>query len=439
MRRFGSSVINSPWIFSLGMFAMMIPGMAFSTYYMYFYVDHLGLPIGLATLARTIYLMWDAVNGPLFGFFSDKTRTPWGRRRPWLMIAAPIKVIMFVLLFSAPQTLSDQGLFVWFLVTLILYDTLTGILWVNYHALFPELYRGDTQRAKVSAIQNGMQIVAVLIGTALTPLIFAHFGYMRMAMLFGAIFLLVMWTMVLFVRETQTVLPEALPFFVAFRTTFKNGPFWILNIANSFAQTVNGLLSAGIPFYAKYVLNIRDQEMPLFLASVFLSVVPMVAVWYVLIRRLGSVRAWQLAFVMYGLSVVPLLFVQHLSQGLLAGVLVGFGMSGFLVTPGVVGARIIDLDAQKTGRRREGVYMSVAGFIQRSSGFLAAVAFYVAGKWFGYESGTHPGPQADTAFRFLMGVVPLLLLSISFAVSLAFRLPEEPSDGAYSDASTLNM
>lgn len=142
---------------------------------------------------------------------------------------------------------------------------------------------------------------------------------------------------------------------------------------------------------------------------------------------------------MYGLSVVPLLFVHNLLQGLLAGVLVGFGMSGFLVTPGVVGARIIDLDAQKTGRRREGVYMSVAGFIQRSSGFLAAVAFFVAGRWFGYESGTHPGPQADVAFRFLMGVVPLFLLGLSFAVSLAFRLPEEPSHGVVDDTSTYNM
>ncbi|PTQ55462.1 MAG: putative sugar transporter [Candidatus Carbobacillus altaicus] len=432
----GKNIINSPWVFSLGMFAMMIPGMAFSTYYMYFYVDHLGLPIGLATLARTIYLIWDAVNGPLFGYFSDKTRTRIGRRRPWLFVAAPIKMVMFVALFSAPQTLSDTGLFTWFLVTLILYDTLSGILWVNYHALFPELYRGDKERAKVSAIQNGMQIVAVLIGTAVTPLIFAHFGYMRMALLFGAIFLLIMWTMVFLVRETSLSQPEALPFIAAFRTTLGNGPFWILNIANSFAQTVNGLLSAGIPFYAKYVLGISDQQMPLFLASVFLSVVPMVAVWYVLIKRLGSVRAWRLAFAMYGLSVLPLLFVQNLAQGMLAGVVVGFGMSGFLVTPGVVGARIIDLDALKTGRRREGVYMSVAGFIQRSSGFLSAVAFYVAGRLYGYESGTHPGPQADAAFRFLMGGVPLLLLVVSFVVSLVFRLPEAPPSGVSEDVET---
>ncbi|MBE3596707.1 MAG: MFS transporter [Hydrogenibacillus sp.] len=416
--------INSPYIFALGMFALMVPGQAFSTYYMYFYVDHLGLSIGLATVARTIYLVWDAVNGPLFGFLSDRTSTAWGRRRPWLFWAAPIKVLMFVALFSAPMGLDASRLFLWFLVTLILYDTMTGILWVNYHSLFPELYRGDVTRAKVSAIQNGFQIVAVLIGTAVTPLIFARFGYMRMAVLFGAIFLVLMWTMVALVRESDAPRPSPLPFVAAFRETLGNRSFWILNIANSFAQTVNGLLSASIPFYAKYVLGISEQVMPLFLASVFVSIVPMVAVWYRLIKRLGSVRAWRLAFVAYAFSVLPLLFVHGLVQGMLAGALVGFGMSGFLVTPGVVGARIIDLDAEKTGRRREGVYMAVGGFIIRSSGFLAAVAFWIAGLLFGYVSGTNPGPHPEAAFRFLMGFIPFVLLAVSFTVSLFFRWPK---------------
>jgi len=53
-------------MYAFGMLAMMIPSQAFSTFYSYYYVDTLGLGLGLATLARTIYLIWDAVNQPLF-------------------------------------------------------------------------------------------------------------------------------------------------------------------------------------------------------------------------------------------------------------------------------------------------------------------------------------------------------------------------------------
>lgn len=61
--------MNSPYTFALGMFAMMVPSQAFSSFYSYFYVEKLGLGIGLATLARTIFLIWDAVNNPLFGYW----------------------------------------------------------------------------------------------------------------------------------------------------------------------------------------------------------------------------------------------------------------------------------------------------------------------------------------------------------------------------------
>lgn len=58
--------VNTPIMYAFGMLAMMIPSQAFSTFYSYYYVDTLGLGLGLATLARTIYLIWDAVNQPLF-------------------------------------------------------------------------------------------------------------------------------------------------------------------------------------------------------------------------------------------------------------------------------------------------------------------------------------------------------------------------------------
>ncbi|MEF3303181.1 MFS transporter [Paenibacillus sp. GYB003] len=415
-------LINSPVMFALGMFAMMVPSQAFGAFYSYYYVEKLGLGVGLATLARTIYLIWDAVNNPLFGYMSDRTRTRWGRRKPWIYGAIPLFMAAFVIVFAVPKGLAGTGLFVWFLVALLLFEGVATVLWVNYGALFPELFRGDRVRARASAVQQAFQIAAILVASVLTPVLFAAVGFGYMALVFAGVFAVCMLLCVRSVREDEQARAETpLKFVDAFRATLKNKPFWIFNIANSFAQTVNGLLSSIIPFYGKYVLRIAEAQVSILLASVFVSVIPLVAVWYAIVRKLGGVRGWRLSLAVYGLSVIPLWFADSLGTGIAAGICAGFGLAGFLVTPPVVTGHIIDRDLAATGRRREGIYTAVGGFITRSSGLISALAFWVVGLVFGYESGENPGPDPESTFRYLICVVPLCLLALSFLISLFYK------------------
>lgn len=419
-------LINSPYMFAFGMLAMMIPSQAFSAFYSYFYVEKMGLGIGLATLARTIYLIWDAVNQPLFGYLSDGTNTKYGRRRPWILGAIPLFMITFIMVFAVPAGFQESGLFIWFLISLILFEAVATILWVNYGALFPELFQGDRQRAKASAIQQGFQIVALLIGTALTPILFGVMGFGKMSVIYAFAFALFMLLCVWSVREDEEVrkIPP-LRFKEAFRETLKNKDFIVFNIACSFAQTVNGLISSIIPFYAKYVLGISEAQVSILLASIFVSVIPLVGVWYWIIRRMDPVKGWRLSLLVYGLSVIPLWFGSGLASGIVAGVMVGFGLAGFLVTPPVVSSLIIDLDAEKTGRRREGIYTAVSGFLTRSSGLISALAFLIVGLIFGYESGDNPGPNPEATFRYLICVVPFLLLVVAYIISMFVKLGGE--------------
>ncbi|GMX61665.1 MFS transporter [Paenibacillus elgii] len=417
--------VNSPTAFALGVLAMMIPTQAFSSFYSYYYVEKLGLSVGLATLARTIYLIWDALNQPLFGYLSDRTRSRFGRRKPWIVGAVPLFMLTFVMVFAVPDGLSGYSLFAWFLVALVLFESVSAILWVNYGALFPELFRGERLRAKASAIQQGFQIAAILIGSALTPVLFAAMGFGRMALVYAAAFAVFMLLCAATVRESEEARQEPpLRLREAFRETLKNRVFWLFNLANSFAQTVNGLIGSMIPFYAKYVLRIPESHVSLLLASVFVSVIPLVAVWYWIVRRLGAVRSWRLSLAVYGLSVIPLWFGSHLAGGIVAGIAVGFGLAGFLVTPPVLGSQIIDRDFEQTGRRREGVYTAVGGFITRSSGLISALAFWVVGLLFGYVSGEQPGPDPQGTFRCLISVVPFCLLAVSFLIASALKIPE---------------
>jgi GPH family glycoside/pentoside/hexuronide:cation symporter len=415
----GNKWVNTPTIYALGIFAIMVPSQALLAFSSYYYVEKLGLGIGLFAVARAVYQIWDAVNQPMAGYLSDRTRTRFGRRKPWIWAAIPLFMLTFIAVFAVPRGLNDHQLFVWLLSSIFVFEAVATVLWVNYGALFPELFRGERLRAKASAVQQGFQITALLVGSAVTPFLYTRLGFAGMSVIYALVFAAFILPFILNVREDADASREPpLPLLQAFRVTLKNREFWIFNIANSFAMTVNGLLSSVIPFYAKYALGIPDSQVSLLLAAVFIPVIPFVAAWYGIVRRLGGRAAWRLAFAVYALSAIPLWFGSNLASGIAAGVVVGFGLAGFLVTPPIIGSRIIDLDAEKTCRRREGIYTAVGGFITRSSGFLTAAAFWIVGLVFGYVSGDNPGPHPELAFRVLACVVPFCLLAISFGVSM---------------------
>ena len=70
---------NSPVAYGLGSFGLEAALKVFVGFYMFYYVDTLGLVIALAAIINVVYALWDAVNDPLVGYLSDNTRTRWSR------------------------------------------------------------------------------------------------------------------------------------------------------------------------------------------------------------------------------------------------------------------------------------------------------------------------------------------------------------------------
>ncbi len=122
-----------------------------------------------------------------------------------------------------------------------------------------------------------------------------------------------------------------------------------------------------------------------------------------------------------GLSIIPLALAYDLKSGIIAGMILGLGYCSVLVAGEVVTSEIIDMDAKKTGARREGIYLSVYGFIIRISGVLQGAAFALIGLLFGYKNGDNPGSNPGLAFKFLIVGLPLIALSIAFVIGLRYK------------------
>ena len=129
--------------FGIGAAGENVAVFGFSSFVFFYYSQVLGLPGTLAGLAVTASLIVDAVTDPLMGAISDRWRSRWGRRHPFMVAAAIPVAISFFCIFSPPQGLSEWALFAWlatFSILMRLFVTMFNIPHLAFGAEMSEDY-----------------------------------------------------------------------------------------------------------------------------------------------------------------------------------------------------------------------------------------------------------------------------------------------------------
>ena len=415
-----------PFRYAVGMFGTSIPINMFKTYAAIFYVDRLGLNTAHYALVLLIYTFIDAIDNPVYGFLSDRTRSRWGRRRPWLLLGTPLLVLCFILFFNPPALIASSGLFAYMLLMYILTGTLDSLINANYGALFPELFTNDAIRAKTNAMRQGFQLLAMVISIALTPMITERLGFSTTAMIYGGLAVAVILYMTLGCHENPQSLDMAKPkLWDSLKVMLTNPKFWVFGLTNAFYSAAMALVMQAVPFYVKYALALDSGKTTLLLGSVLLLAGASMAVWAWLIKRFHLMRVWRFALLLLGLAFVPLYFMTGLVCAIAGSSVVGLGMAGVMASMDLIGARIMDEDTRKHNLRREGIYSSAMGFMNRLSGLFVSLAFLMVNRLYGFVSGEVPGPNPGGASRFLMVLFPVAAMVLSCLFSLFMRFPED--------------
>jgi glycoside/pentoside/hexuronide:cation symporter, GPH family len=137
--------------FGLGSGAESVTLYAISQFAVLYYFQVRGLSPGLAGLAVSVSLVLDAISDPFAGSLSDRTRSKWGRRHPY-MFASPVFIVAaFVAIFNPPGGLSDMGLFFWFLASVVVMRQAMTFYHTPHLALGGELSSDYVERSKVMA------------------------------------------------------------------------------------------------------------------------------------------------------------------------------------------------------------------------------------------------------------------------------------------------
>jgi len=404
--------------YSFGAVATALSYQAFSTYILFFYVDVRKLSSSMAAIAMLIYGIWNAINDPLAGFVSDRTRTRLGRRIPYILFFAVPFGIIYFLLWAVPSGMSQMSLFIYFLVFICLFDGLYSIVVLNWASLFPEMYQDLKERTEVNSYRQAFGMIGLMIGIALPPMIYTAIGWRSMGLIFGAI-IAVAYLIALSgsFEKKEYMLDKALGLREALIHTFRNRSFIAFVVSNLFIQYAFTMVLAMIPFYAKYALRIEPVMMTLMLLTAFIVAFIMMYFWRIVTNRYGARNSYMAAILFFAISLIPFMF----SKGYFASVLIcgalGAGLAGIILISDVIISDIIDEDETRTNTRREGMFFGVNAFVTRFAIALEALSIGLMFKM------THYSPYIFTQTRsFLFGLKVLLSLLPVLALIAALAI-----------------
>jgi GPH family glycoside/pentoside/hexuronide:cation symporter len=412
------------------------------SFLIFFYTDTVRLDPRLVGLAFAIsYGVWNAINDPLIGVFSDRTRTRWGRRIPYIAIGTPLTLLLFILIWSPPlggQPLtnpSNTGIFLYFAVVIALFDLAYTAVSVTYTAIFPEAFEHIEARTEVSIYRQVAAMVGTALGLAVMPVLVSSFsaragelgGWRSAGIVLGLIGAAAFGFSLLGSRERKEVSKEeALPILAALKETLTNRSFLTFAAANLMICFIWSWLSAMVPFFTKYVLGVGTEQMSLIFVGMFLTSMALYPLWRKIALRLGSKRTLRLSVTLFVVFMLPVLFIQNLPQAFAMMLLVGAANSGITLVRDLVLSDVIDEDELHTGKRREGSYFGVNAFIERLVMVLIGGASSLVLGLSGYNAllETQP-PSVALGIRLGMVLLPAVALAIFLAAMRFYPLGKE--------------
>ena len=419
-------------IYALGNLGTNIYLQAFATFALFFYVDHLGASIGLISLFLALQAVWNALLNPILGQVSDRTRTRVGRRLPYVLaLSAPLGAAFWLIWRPA---FGHALLPLYFALSVGVFDILYVAVTLNWTSLFPEMFRTLEARATAQWWRQGVGVVALMVGVALPPLLYGRFGWSAMGLSFAIVGTAGYLLSVLGSKESPGPAPEPSDMrgvAAAVRFTVTNPAFLAFLALNFLIQFTFDVLEAVLPFFAKYVMHVPNRDLTILLAGIFVVALGLVYPWSLAVRRVGSRTGMAAAIVLLAVGALPFAWLTGLPWGLAGAVLLGAGLAGFLSLADVLIAEVIDDDARRVGRRREGSFFGVNGFVVRFGVSLEALVVYAALHGSGYHANAAGQASAGVvdAMRLLMVVVPWLALALAFAALRLVRVPESPYAG----------
>jgi len=411
--------------YSSGALGSALSSNAFSAFVIFYYVDQLKLPVALVSVAWILYGIWNAVNDPLLGYVSDRTRSRFGRRIPYILFGSVPLALFFYLVWVPPFTASADyiPLFIYFVLIIFCWDTLYTMVALNWTSLYPEMFHSMKDRSNVNVLRQIFGLVGLILGVSLAPLLYTTLGWGMMGLIFAVITAAAFLFSIYGSKENPRFQGEAMPVVSALKYTMFNRSFLTYVLYSLFVQFTFVLLMGMIPFYTKHVLGLADIWNTIFFMAIFLVTFASLTIWSRLVQRYGPRWVACCAVSIFGLTLIPIFFLNSSIAAVVVFASCGLGLGGLMLILDVLLAEVIDEDYLKTSRRREGIYFGVNALFIRLGISLQGAVLGLVMIATGFDANLALQPaSAVFGLRLLTSFIPIAALVIALGFIIFFPL-----------------
>lgn len=421
--------------FGLGDYGFNLVWSGTGLFLMYVYTDVFGISPVVAGAVYALALVWDAVTDPVMGVIADRTRTKWGRYRPWIALGALPLAVSYALAYWNPG-FTDVALIVWVAFTHCFLRTAYTVAGIPFSSLQARLTDDSNERATLAGYRMIGAASGGLTVALATPIIVRTFGqgneahgYVLAAIAAGVLCVLILGYVVAVMREpiddAATPPPEPMwsdlgAFFKQFSQNLPLVQVFSVIIAVSVAVTMFG---KNILYYFKYVLEAPAGAETLALIATPVAMLVLVPVWAILAQKTSKRLAW-----MVGASIAAAGFLAFylntskelsVAYGIIAVIAIGcssFGVLFWSMLPDTV-----EWGEAKLGARHEAKVFGFASFAQKAALGLNALLLGLILDAIGYSANDVQTPLALSGIVATMSLVPLA--GVLASVAILWRYP----------------
>ncbi|MBW2368308.1 MAG: MFS transporter [Deltaproteobacteria bacterium] len=399
------------------------------------YAKYYALDLAFIGSVLMVSRIFDAVSDPVIGFLSDRTRTPLGNRKPWIIAGYGLTLIAVYHLFLPPDTVQPMYFMIWFI---LLYQFLT-VSEIPYQSWQAEITRDYRIRSKVVSVRAAFGTAGGLL-FAVAPLlpIFETHEMTPAVMKLVALILIVLLPIsvcfsVVFAPQGKAVAVKKTGSVINLIRDFKKSkPFLIFTAAFLFVGLASGMQQIlGFLYFDTY-LGIGDK-FPIIFLSMSITQLLAIPVWFRIMNKISRHRALAvgtilsvfvsiaLMFLRPGPSVFPVFMVIWICMLFLAAAV-------FIVPPAMM-ADVIDYDILKSGSNRTGQYYAVFTMIVKANvGLGGGLGFFIV-DLFGYDAASRVhAPETMMGIWIAVGILPSIFYIISSIILWRFPIDERRQD-----------
>ena len=396
----------------------------------YYFTTYWGMSENYASIAWIIFGIWNAVNDPLFGFISDRTKSKIGRRLPYIRYGAIFYSLFFIVTwFKWPIGSGNVSMFIQLLAALFLFDTLYTAIATSLYVLPYTMAVSNKARSNIFVWKICFSLISLGFPLVVTPNILpdpdeSAATFKTAVVIIGVVAFLVIFFSTFFIKEKVSTPPdENTNIFKSIANCFKNRSFVIFEFLSFSVIFIQTNLMTGVNYYFKEFSqnnSLGINRMAVSYGALGIGAVLGMIIWLNRLKPWGVRKCIFIMCVLFAGGATAMTFFGKTDIIAIVGFfLAGLGFAGGMYLVPIMNGDVIDYDEYKIGQRREGMYAGVNSFITKPAISLANAAFIKIIAAFGYNKEL-VGAQTQVAKQGILVAwmaIPAALLIIT-AISL---------------------